>query len=151
MWEEFCRDSLLSADAPDAVANIGGERLCMFGGALFGLPAPAAGLSLEGLRVLRAGLHLGTVNRGRFEPSHALAMALDRSEVCRYAEFEGDSPQAYAWIRGESVSTGADRDRGWTLVSIDGCSIGWGKANGGILKNHYPKGLRKGSGYKSIY
>ena len=151
MWEEFCRDSLLSADAPDAAANIGGERLCMFGGALFGLPAPAAGLSLEGLRVLRAGLHLGTVNRGRFEPSHALAMALDRSEVCRYAEFEGDSPQAYAWIRGESVAAGADCDRGWTLVSIDGCSIGWGKANGGILKNHYPKGLRKGSGYKSIY
>jgi NOL1/NOP2/fmu family ribosome biogenesis protein len=90
------------------------------------------------------------VNRKRFEPSHALAMALDRNEVHRYVEFEGDSPQAYAWIRGESVSVGEEMGQGWTLVSIDGCSAGWGKVSGGVLKNHYPKGLRKGSNYKQI-
>ena len=148
MWEEFCRDNLIPSDAPDAVTKIGGERLCTFGSALFGLPSPAAGLSLEGLRVLRAGLHLGTVNRGRFEPSHALAMALGGNEVSRHVEFAGDSPQAYAWIRGESVSVGAEQKKGWTLVLMDGSSAGWGKVNGGILKNHYPKGLRKGSNYR---
>ena len=154
MWETFCSEFLLfTHDSYDshvshAVTDFGGENLCMFGNALFGLPGPAAGMSMDGLRVLRAGLHLGTVNRGRFEPSHALAMALGRDEVCRFAEFGGDSPRAYAWIRGESVSVNEECGKGWTLVFIDGCSIGWGKVNGGILKNHYPKGLRKGSSYR---
>lgn len=151
MWEDFCSGNLLPSPASHpshAVTEIGEENLCMFGNTLYSLPEPAAGISMDGLRVLRAGLHLGTANRGRFEPSHALAMALGRDEVCRFIEFEGDSPQAYAWIRGESVSVDADRGKGWTLVFIDGCSIGWGKVNGGILKNHYPKGLRKGSSYR---
>ena len=154
MWETFCSEFLLfTHDSYDshvshAVTDFGVENLCMFGKALFCLPGPAAGISMDGLRVLRAGLHLGTVNRGRFEPSHALAMALGRDEVCRFAEFEGDSPRAYAWIRGESVSVNEECGKGWTLVFIDGCSIGWGKVNGGILKNHYPKGLRKGSSYR---
>lgn len=151
MWETFCSENLLSSNDPQAshaVTDFGVENLCMFGNALFCLPGPAAGMSMDGLRVLRAGLHLGTVNRGRFEPSHALAMALGRDEVCRFAEFGGDSPRAYAWIRGESVSVNEECGKGWTLVFIDGCSIGWGKVNGGILKNHYPKGLRKGSSYR---
>jgi len=25
---------------------------------------------------------------------------------------------------------------------VDGVSLGWGKLAGGIMKNHYPKGLR---------
>lgn len=147
MWEEFCSENLLPCPAPDAVTDFNEDRLCMFGNALFGLPLPASQLSMDGLKVLRAGLHLGTVNRNRFEPSHALAMALRRNEVFRSIEFEGASPQAFAWIRGESISVDPECEKGWTLVLIDGCSAGWGKVNGGILKNHYPKGLRKGSNY----
>lgn len=150
MWECFCKENLISLGAQDAVKTIKDENLCMFGNALFVLPVSAADLSLDGLRVLRAGLHLGTVNRTRFEPSHALAMALGRNEVCRYIDFPGDSREAYAWLRGESISVGTENDNGWTLITLDGCSAGWGKVNGGILKNHYPKGLRKGSSYKPI-
>ena len=29
------------------------------------------------------------------------------------------------------------------MISVDGYSIGWGKLAGGVMKNHYPKGLRK--------
>ena len=32
---------------------------------------------------------------------------------------------------------------GWTLVQVDGHSLGWGKTSAGTLKNHYPKGLRR--------
>ena len=32
---------------------------------------------------------------------------------------------------------------GWTLVTVGGLSLGWGKASGGVMKNHYPKGLRR--------
>ena len=148
LWEEFCRDNLIPCNTPDAVTSVSEDRLCRFGNALFKLPLPAWQLSLDGLRVLRAGLHLGTVNRGRFEPSHALAMALRREEVRRVTEFAGDSPEAYAWIRGESVNALDTAEKGWTLVLIDGCSAGWAKASGGMLKNHYPKGIRKGSSYR---
>ena len=149
MWEEFCRENLLSGEAPDAVTSLGRENLFLFGSTLYGLPVPASRLSTDGLRVLRAGLQLGALVRGRFEPSHSLAMALRPEEVRRFLDFGGDSPQAYAWLRGESVSVGENAEKGWTLVQIDGCSAGWGKVNGGVLKNHYPRGLRKGSGYKA--
>ena len=36
-----------------------------------------------------------------------------------------------------------DVSDGWTLITVDGYSIGWGKAVKGQIKNHYPKGLRK--------
>ena len=127
---------------------ISADRLCMFGNTLFALPVPVSQISLSGLRVLRAGMELGTVIKSRFEPSHALAMALRRKEVCRCIDLEGNSPMAYAWLRGESVSMNETAEKGWTLIQIDGCSAGWGKANNGIVKNHYPKGIRKGSNYR---
>ncbi len=36
-----------------------------------------------------------------------------------------------------------DAEDGWTLITVEGYSLGWAKITGGILKNHYPKGLRK--------
>ena len=146
MWEDFCRENLLLPDAPQCSPTFFDDNMILFGSSLYGLPLPAQ-MSLEGLRVVRAGLQLGTVVRGRFEPSHSLAMALRKEEVLRSVDLGGGSPEAYAWLRGESISLGENSDKGWTLVQIDGCSAGWGKANGGILKNHYPKGLRKGSSY----
>ena len=37
----------------------------------------------------------------------------------------------------------AQGEKGWYLITVDGYSTGWGKLAGGIMKNHYPKGLRK--------
>ena len=31
---------------------------------------------------------------------------------------------------------------GWCAVLVDGFPLGGGKASGGRIKNHYPKGLR---------
>lgn len=49
-----------------------GKILLRFGEQLY--LAPAETPSLRGLKVLRPGLHLGTVKKNRFEPSHALAL-----------------------------------------------------------------------------
>ena len=43
------------------------------------------------------------------------------------------------YLRGEVVPS---KQRGWCLVTLDGYAIGWGKGDGNVLKNHYPKGLR---------
>lgn len=103
--------------------------------------APKQLPSLAGLRVLRPGLHLGTLKKGRFEPSHALALALSAKEALRIHPVFADKGDAQEWIRGMTLS--ADGEKGWYLVTVDGYSLGWGKLAGGILKNHYPKGLRR--------
>lgn len=104
--------------------------------------APKELPALQGLKVLRPGLHLGTLKKDRFEPSHALALALGRKDVLRCAELaEEDFSKAKQWIGGMTVPW--DGEKGWYLVTADGYSLGWGKLAGGILKNHYPKGLRK--------
>lgn len=97
--------------------------------------------ALTKLKVLRPGLHLGTLKKNRFEPSHALALALKPSEVENTYDLTVEDGRAAAFIGGMTFSVGAEK--GWHLITVDGYSLGWGKAAGGIMKNHYPKGLRK--------
>lgn len=96
---------------------------------------------LRGLKVLRSGLFVGEFKKNRFEPAHSLAMALKPSDVKYTLDFANDSDEIRAYLRGESIGTG--QSRGWVLVSVDGVSLGWGKESNGILKNKYPKGLRR--------
>ncbi len=97
--------------------------------------------ALTRLRVLRPGLHLGTLKKNRFEPSHALALALTPGEVTQVYNLTVEDGSAAAFIGGQTFRVGAEK--GWHLITVDGYSLGWGKAAGGIMKNHYPKGLRK--------
>ena len=96
---------------------------------------------MDGLKVLRPGLHLGTFKKNRFEPAHALALYLRPEHVKRQADLPCLSQEAERYLRGEALMVGGAED-GWTLVTVDGYSLGWGKAAKGVLKNHYPKGLR---------
>ncbi|MDE6550364.1 MAG: RsmB/NOP family class I SAM-dependent RNA methyltransferase [Clostridia bacterium] len=95
---------------------------------------------MQGIKYLRLGLPLGTVAGGRFEPSHSLALHLKVSDAKNNLDLSSSSSQAAAYLHGESLPC---ESSGWTLVSVDGISLGWGKASDGILKNKYPKGLRK--------
>ena len=52
----------------------------------------------------------------------------------------GSEPQAF--INGQTLNY--EGEKGWYLITVDGYSLGWGKLAGQVMKNHYPKGLRKG-------
>lgn len=108
----------------------------MFGEQLYIIPSDM--VSLKGLKAVRPGLHLGTVKKGRFEPAHALAMALGFSESVNAVNMDLGLAQKY--LKGEVVLQ--EGYKGWTLMAADGFSMGWGKASVGMIKNHYPKGLR---------
>lgn len=110
-----------------------------FGDQLYQIPEQMPGL--KGLKVLRPGLHLGTILKNRFEPSHALALALRPEEVTHTWNLAGNSAEAVNYLKGGTFP--AEGEKGWYLITVDGYSIGWGKLAGGIMKNHYPKGLRK--------
>ena len=111
-------------------------RLLEFGQNL--LLVPDGMPELHGLKVLRAGLELGQVLKNRFEPAHAWALWLKTARSV--ADFPADSPEIAAYLRGQTLS---GPQTGWTLVTVDGLSLGWAKGSGGILKNHFPKALRR--------
>ncbi|MGV3487856.1 MAG: RsmF rRNA methyltransferase first C-terminal domain-containing protein [Tuberibacillus sp.] len=105
---------------------------------LYLLPEDAP--SMEKIKVIRPGLHLGTFKKNRFEPNHALALALSPEDVKHHIVLTLDDQDWKKYLRGETLLTGGNR--GWVLVTIEGFSLGWGKEVQGTLKNFYPKGLR---------
>lgn len=126
-WKTFARE--LGVELPEGKA-------LSFGQTLYWSPRELP--ELKGLKVLRPGLELGQVKAERFEPAHALALWLKTCWRCM--ELTADSPQLHSYLHGEVL---ACEEKGWQLVRADGYSIGWGKGDGRMLKNHYPKGLRR--------
>lgn len=135
--------SVSSADAWTAYDMFAQQNLCceltgrrqMFGDQLYLVPQEMP--ALDGMKVLRPGLHLGTDKKNRFEPSHALALALRADQVKQTCET--DQPEQY--LRGMTMNCDPSLE-GWILVTYQGMPLGWGKASRGVVKNHYPKGLR---------
>jgi NOL1/NOP2/sun family putative RNA methylase len=114
------------------------ENLYLYHQQLYSLPEDC--FDLKGLKVVRAGLHLGELKKNRFEPNHALALALKIDEAVHTFSLTSENNSWLRYVKGETFSSGGDR--GWMLVTIDGYPLGWGKEAKGTLKNFYPKGLR---------
>ena len=62
---------------------------------------------------------------------------IDAQSVCKLTYTD-----AAAYVRGESIPADG-LSKGWVLLTYDGVSLGFGKVSDGIIKNHYPKGLRR--------
>lgn len=128
----------------DMAALIKNSRLVMFGEQLYRLPDME--VDIKGLKVQRAGLHIGEFKKQRFEPSHSLALALKLNDAKNVVKLTCDNPQTIGFFNGQSVmlsdEKAAECKKGWALVCVDGYTAGWGKVNGTQVKNHYPKGLR---------
>ena len=88
---------------------------------------------------VRSGIWLGDIKPGRFEPSHALALALHPAFVRNRLDLTVE--QARHWMTGEPAT--ASGEAGWVLITVEGYGLGWGKRTGNTVKNHYPKGLRR--------
>ncbi len=113
-----------------------GGKCVSFGDTLFWAPEELP--DIRGLKVLRPGLELGEIRKGRFQPAHALALWL--GDCPNTLALSADGPEIGRYLHGEVLPC---RQKGWCLVTVGGYSIGWGKADGQQLKNHYPKGLRR--------
>ena len=131
--EMFLKDAL-SKDAASWILN-SSDRFRVNGDNLYLMPDDTP--SLSGLKVLRCGLHIGTFKKDRFEPAHALALTLHEQDAVLVKKVSED--EAESFVKGMPLE---GEGNGWCLVSLDGFSLGWGKASGGRVKNHYPKGLR---------
>ena len=139
-WAEyfnFAKETFSEEQTIKAGLCTAGEGFLAFGDNLYRMPERMPGV--KGLKVLRPGLHLGTLKKNRFEPAHALALALRPEDVKHVWKLSVE--EAAAYLKGQTFS--AEGEKGWYLICVDGCSLGWGKLAGGVMKNHYPKGLRK--------
>ena len=96
--------------------------------------------NVDKLKVLRYGLHLGVLKKNRFEPSHALSHYLKTEQIKHTENISLNDETIFDYLRGNVINTG--ESRGWVVVTVEEIPIGWGKESNGVLKNHYPKGLR---------
>ncbi len=85
-----------------------GKILLRFGEQLY--LAPAETPSLRGLKVLRPGLHLGTVKKNRFEPSHALALFLKKEQVVHAVNLACDGTAVRKYLEGQTLTIGEGCD-----------------------------------------
>ncbi|QGQ97415.1 RNA methyltransferase [Paenibacillus psychroresistens] len=140
-WSLF--ESFAEMHVPGLVLEQGEPLL--FGDQLYWLPrvadCPFNANYLKGLKILRPGLHLGTIKKNRLEPTHSLALAISPEVITNSYDFSTTSPEILSYLHGEALH-GDGRHNGWLLITIDGFALGWGKESNGQIKNHYPKGLR---------
>lgn len=143
LFFEFADEALSFSDRKEMVLNSGirlDGTMFMFGEQLYICDPKMPGIM--GLKCMRPGLHLGTIKKDRFEPSHALALSVRHEDAKMSVSYKENSPEIRQYLNGQTVRCDKNAPKGWTLIEVDGYSIGWAKQAGGMLKNHYPKGLR---------
>lgn len=127
----FFEEALITFDQKANEYVLFGDHLYM---------APIGTPDISSMKILRLGLELGLFKKKRFEPAHALALALNPDEVKQSYEM---NPEEWAqFVHGDVIQTRLDLDKGWVLMTANGNGAGWGRYVNGQIKNFFPKGLR---------
>ena len=139
---DICRK--LGNEAPDFLKKIGLDaekgRLQLKNDRLYLVPKGLP--DLGGLRILRSGLLIGELKNGRFEPSQALACALNLKEYDNILDLDPEDSDCIKYLKCESFDCPAKTDDGYVLVCAGGFPLGWGKVKNGRMKNRYLPGWR---------
>ena len=90
--------------------------------------------------VFMSGVAVGEIKKGRIEPHHQFFSAYGREFLNKENLKKGD-PRLLAYLRGEEIEA-KEAKGGYLALLYEGAPLGGGKASGGRIKNHYPKGLR---------
>lgn len=97
--------------------------------------------AFTGISVLSAGIAVGTVAKNRIEPHHALFSCAHPNDCRRILSLQKNDPRVAAFLHGEEIP--AETENGFAAVAFEDICCGFGKVSGGVLKNRYPKGLRR--------
>ena len=96
-------------------------------------------IQLNRIPVVRQGICVGQIVKNRLEPHHHFyisAMLTERMK--RTADLNEEQLQKYC--SGETVQT--EGQKGYVCLMYQGYPVGFGKSDGLVIKNKYPKGLR---------
>ncbi|MBQ6560313.1 MAG: hypothetical protein IJL85_05745 [Erysipelotrichaceae bacterium] len=93
-----------------------------------------------GNSIIRYGIYLGDIIKDRFEPGHHLYRANLLRNHYRYV-YDLDDDELKLYLEGRELKTSLSDH--YYLITYKGYSLGFGKCAKGIMKNKYPKGLRR--------
>ncbi len=86
------------------------------------------------------GITIGELKKNYILPHHQFFMGLG-GNFKRKINLSLDDERLGKYLHGEEIPV--DCQNGWAVVMVDGVALGGGKAVNGVVKNHYPKGLRR--------
>lgn len=95
----------------------------------------------ERLRIMHAGITLGTVKGSDIVPSQALALAIDLNREA-FPRHELDYRQAMAYLSKAAITLSADTPRGYVIVTYKNAPLGFVKNIGNRANNLYPQEWR---------
>lgn len=93
-----------------------------------------------GNNIIKYGIYAGDIIKNRFEPNHNLYRANSLIGKYKYS-YDLDEKQYEKYIEGYEIN--ANLDNNYYLMAYHNHSLGFGKCVNKIIKNKYPKGLRK--------
>lgn len=127
IWREFAEKYFPALVSKPAIVHGGGVLL----------PVPMPHTSLH---ILRAGVFVGSVQKGRFVPEHHLFTAFG-AQCKNREELALADARCAEYLCGREIEARTAAD-GWCCVTVDGWPLGGGKVSAAHVKNHYPKALR---------
>ena len=92
------------------------------------------------LKILKAGIRVGTVKKGKFIPDHDLALSEQAADLVPLIEV--DQPTALKYMKRESLRLEVGEVRDWAILTYQGRHLGWVKVLDDRVNNHLPKELR---------
>ena len=90
--------------------------------------------------VFMSGVLVGEIKGTTLVPHHQFFSAYG-SLFKNRIDLTRNDPRTEKYLAGEEIDANSDI-KGWCAVFFEGAALGGGKASGGKIKNHYPKGLR---------
>lgn len=91
--------------------------------------------------IIRYGIYLGDLIKNRFEPNHFMYRA--NSLIGHYKfEYELNDMEYDNYVKGLELKVNDFKDAYYHLT-YKGYSVGFGKCTNNVIKNKYPKGLRR--------
>lgn len=102
---------------------------------------PAVKVKTKGLNVVREGLFIGDIIKGRFTPSQALALALKVDQFEPAIKLSPESVEVRKYLKGETIFVDIATE-GLHLVCVDDYPLGFAKVTNGTVKNLLPVSWR---------
>ena len=90
--------------------------------------------------VLRYGIYLGDIKNKRFEPSYSLYRANSLKGKFKYT-YDLSDDEYDKYVGGLEIK--ANLNNAYYQITYKNHSLGFGKCSNGVIKNKYPKGLRR--------
>lgn len=135
LWEEFKQSFFMDRGGQKFSTN----NLRLNGNYLYYYDASWP--DIDQMKYVRPGILLGEFKKHRFEPSYALALAVQPAKI--QAKLDLDESEWRQYVGGNTVQyTGPSQPNGWYLLVCAGKPFAMGKLVNGVIKNFFPKGLR---------